>query len=102
MHAERQVWEGVMRVYDGLAAWFLVVLAGTGAAAAPVSFNGTPAFLAGNSPRSVAASDFNGDGNQDLAVANYASNNVSILLGNGQGGFPPATSGRGFWRDEGV
>jgi hypothetical protein len=31
--------------------------------------------------------DFNGDGQPDLAVANYFSNTVSIRLGNGAGGF---------------
>ena len=36
--------------------------------------------------------DFNGDGKQDLAVANGGSNNVSILLGDGAGSFSPATS----------
>ena len=36
--------------------------------------------------------DFNGDGKQDLAVANFNSFNVSILLGNGAGGFSAPTS----------
>jgi hypothetical protein len=40
----------------------------------------------GTSPTSVAVGDFNGDGKLDLAVANYRSNNVSILLGNGNNG----------------
>ena len=31
--------------------------------------------------------DFNGDGNMDLAITNRESNNVTILLGDGQGGF---------------
>jgi len=35
-------------------------------------------------------SDFNGDGIQDLAVANYSSNNVSVLLGRGDGTFQAA------------
>ena len=35
---------------------------------------------AGTNPRSVAVGDFNGDGKQDLAVANDASNNVSVLF----------------------
>jgi hypothetical protein len=34
--------------------------------------------------------DFNGDGIQDLVAVNYNSNNVSVLLGNGSGGFTPA------------
>ncbi|MBI1746366.1 MAG: VCBS repeat-containing protein [Acidobacteria bacterium] len=36
---------------------------------------------------SVASGDFNGDAIQDLAVANYNDNNVSIFLGNGDGTF---------------
>jgi hypothetical protein len=43
-------------------------------------------------PVSVAVGDFNGDGNADLAVANAHSNDVSVLLGDGQGGFGPATN----------
>jgi hypothetical protein len=43
---------------------------------------------------SVAVGDFNGDGKQDLAVANYSSNllygGVSVLLGKGDGTFLPA------------
>src|SRR5215813_3339195 len=35
----------------------------------------------GRSPYSVAVGDFNGDGKLDLAVANYNSHNVSVLLG---------------------
>jgi hypothetical protein len=36
---------------------------------------------------SVTTADFNGDGKLDLAVSNYATNNISILLGNGDGTF---------------
>jgi hypothetical protein len=35
----------------------------------------------------VAVGDFNGDGHADLAVANIASATVSVLIGNGRGGF---------------
>ena len=48
-------------------------------------------------PISIVAGEF-GNGPLDLAVANYGSNNVSILLGNGQGGFqvrPPIQLGEG-------
>ena len=48
------------------------------------------AFDAGADPLSVAVGDFNGDGTQDLAVANSRSNNVSVLLGNGDGTFQAA------------
>ena len=41
-------------------------------------------------PLSVAVGDFNGDGKPDLAVANEASGNVSVLLGNGDGSFQAA------------
>ncbi|MEG4407505.1 DUF4347 domain-containing protein, partial [Microcoleus sp. MON2_D5] len=37
-------------------------------------------FLTGNWPIPVSIGDFNGDAKPDLAVGNYASNNVSILL----------------------
>jgi hypothetical protein len=39
----------------------------------------------GTEPVSVATADFNGDGKLDLAVANYASNTISILLGGWRG-----------------
>jgi hypothetical protein len=45
------------------------------------------AFDAGSRPISVAVGDFNGDGKLDLAVANLGSNDVSVLLGNGDGSF---------------
>ena len=35
--------------------------------------------------------DFNGDGHADLAVANVKDNSVSVLLGNGDGTFRPAS-----------
>ena len=38
-------------------------------------------------PRSVAVGDFNNDTNLELATANEFSDNVSILLGNGNGTF---------------
>ena len=43
-------------------------------------------------PSSVALGDFNGDGKLDLVVANASSNNVSVLLGNGDGTFQAVKS----------
>jgi len=43
-------------------------------------------------PGLTVVGDFNGDGKPDLAVfSNYPNNGVTVLLGNGQGGFNPAT-----------
>ena len=44
----------------------------------------------GDGPASVAIGDINDDGNRDLAVANRVSDDVSVLLGNGAGGFSTA------------
>ena len=50
---------------------------------------GSP-VTAGASAESVAVGDFNLDGKPDLVVTNFGSNNVTILLGNGSGGFTEA------------
>src|SRR5262249_7586743 len=49
-------------------------------------------YAAGDGPFSVAIGDLNGDGKLDLAVANFNSDNVSVLLGNGDGTFGAATN----------
>lgn len=49
-----------------------------------------PSYFVGFEPHAIAAGDFNGDGNLDLAVANQggpANGTVSILLGNTDGTF---------------
>ncbi len=43
----------------------------------------------GDRPFHIASADIDGDGIKDLAVANYGSASVSILLGNGNGTFVP-------------
>ncbi len=59
------------------------------------NFGAATNFGAGPFPESVAVGDFNGDGNQDLAVTNNISpGTVSILLGNGDGTFSDRTNFR--------
>ncbi|HEX8071742.1 MAG TPA: FG-GAP-like repeat-containing protein [Pyrinomonadaceae bacterium] len=58
----------------------------------PVTFSAAANFGVGNSPTGVAIGDFNGDGKQDLATSNANSGSVSVLLGDGAGGFGAATS----------
>ncbi|MFN6962465.1 MAG: FG-GAP repeat domain-containing protein [Pyrinomonadaceae bacterium] len=58
------------------------------AACAVPSFSPTN-FGVGINPTGVAVADFNGDGSTDLAVTNQVSGDVSIMMGNGGGGFSP-------------
>ncbi|MBI2957016.1 MAG: VCBS repeat-containing protein [Acidobacteria bacterium] len=59
---------------------------GTGRfAAAP----GSP-FPVGRSPYPLALADVNGDGHLDVVTPNVRSNDISVLLGNGRGGFAAA------------
>ncbi len=51
------------------------------------SFGKPKGFAVGASPSAIALGDLNGDGRRDIAVANYRSDNVSILLGKGGGSF---------------
>src|SRR6516164_340033 len=61
-------------------------------ATSSIALSAPRGFDAGSGPQSVAVGDFNGDGKPDLAVVNSYSNNVSVLLGNGDGTFQPAVS----------
>ena len=53
--------------------------------------SGSP-ITVGTQPTGVAIGDVNGDGIPDIAVANFGSNTVSILLGKGDGTFTPAST----------
>jgi FG-GAP-like repeat len=50
---------------------------------------GSP-FAAGHDPNDIAIADMNGDGNLDLVIPNHQSPYITILLGDGKGGFTPA------------
>ena len=50
---------------------------------------GSP-FAAGHLPNDIASADMNGDGNLDLVIADHQSPFITILLGDGKGGFRPA------------
>ena len=55
--------------------------------------DGTGEFVASihlpveDAPRSVAVGDFNGDGKDDLAVANWLDNSISVMINKGTAGF---------------
>jgi hypothetical protein len=71
--------------YDG----HVTVLLGDGQggfAGAP----GSPVSVGGNALPTVVATDLNGDGRPDLAVSDFTSNSLIVLLGDGSGRFAPA------------
>jgi hypothetical protein len=65
-------------------------------------------FTVGINPHAVAVGDLNGDGNPDLVVTDvgYIPNgglgDVAVLLGDGHGGFGPATLFTGYYQPWGV
>src|SRR5215469_7280738 len=82
-----------MRVPSGLLRSFLLLpffLPMGHAIAASVSFLGPTNYPVGTHPAAIVVGDFNGDGKADLAVANSGGNDISILLGNGDGTFQQA------------
>src|SRR3989442_7113103 len=57
------------------------------ASAGTVSFASPQVYGVGLGPWAVAVGDFSGGGGLDLAVVNYLTNTISVLAGNGHGGF---------------
>jgi hypothetical protein len=66
----------------------ITILLGDGKGAFHAS-PGSP-FAAGHLPNDIAVADMNGDGNPDLVIANHQSPYLTVLLGDGKGGFHPA------------
>ena len=67
-----------------------VLAAGAAGAVPPVSFALHRDFPTGSGPYYPTIGDINGDHKADIVVANYLSNTVSVLLGDGLGGFVAA------------
>ena len=71
----------------------LLLLAASGEPGVPrAGFSTAVDYTVGTLPFANAVGDFNGDHILDIAVVNYNSNNVSVLLGNGDGTFQPAVN----------
>ncbi len=64
----------------------------TVAAGAAGGFGAGATPATGRGPKGLAVGDLDGDGAQDLVVANSTNNTISVLLGNGAGGFAPRVS----------
>jgi tetratricopeptide (TPR) repeat protein len=74
---------------------FTFTVAVTDSSTAPLTaqkqFTLTPFTATERGPVAMVTNDFNTDGNQDLAIVNQTTNNVTILLGHGDGTFSEAT-----------
>ena len=71
---------------------FLLVAAKAASTASAAAFcmNSARYFMVGRQPSSVCAADLDGDGDQDLAVANKDDDNVSVLRSHGDGTYAAA------------
>ena len=57
-----------------------------------LTYTPTPSNPVGRAPQAIVTGDFNGDGHEDVVTANGTSDDVSVLLGNGNGTFRSAVS----------
>jgi hypothetical protein len=85
--------EGQMRRVAVLTSVLITVVSSAATAQQDFSLVLQPSILTGGlSPIAIASGDLDGDGNIDLAVANYDSDDVSVLWGNGDGTFTVAAT----------
>ena len=66
---------------------FLLALSAVAPSAWAGQFKHVTYYKAGGLPSQIVTADFNNDGNLDLAMADWLSNQVVVLLGNGDGTF---------------
>ena len=79
-----------MKVSRALLALGIGAMLGCAGQARATEFGGPKSYAVGAGPTAAVIADFNGDGKPDIAVVNSSSNNVSMLLGNGDGTFQAA------------
>ena len=70
----------------------VLILTGTSSGQNIYLFDDPVFYSTGNGSLNSAAEDFNADGYPDIAVLNYGSSSVSILLNNGNGAFQNQTN----------
>ena len=70
----------------------VVTLSASHVSAQGFCFENAVNYAAGDGPGSVLAADLDRDNDADLAVANYNSDNVSVLKNNGDGTFAAAVN----------
>jgi FG-GAP-like repeat/Bacterial Ig-like domain (group 3)/FG-GAP repeat len=83
---------GTVSFLDTSSANAVLGSAALGNAVAALHWENPQSPATGAEPWSIALGDFNGDGIPDLAATNLNSNNVTILLGNGDGTFSAAAA----------
>ncbi len=77
-----------MKISKVLFSITLILVIGIGQTIMGVELFETPvSYIAGDAPQGITAADFNGDTDLDLVCVNWNSNNLSVLIGNGDGTF---------------
>src|SRR5258707_14719616 len=74
---------------------FSVLMIAFPATSRGTDFAAPKSYPVGTAPAFIVTGDFNGDGKVDIAVGKAGSNDVSILVGNGEGTFKAAGNSPG-------